>query len=206
MGTVKKQKRARKGALKNRYCAGAKLSEHKFLRLLHGYAQGLTINELERTTHVSSKTIRATYRALRAHLPNVIKMHPDRFSGVGLLLNYHGAPALIHALRHSPLLRRYRRRHAPRLKCPDEELEYIHEIAARLMCALDLRDTGLREDETAVRDVVLSLVETIPRLSPRAPLQKLAELVPGAKPFAHPELRFYEDYRRHLLKQPLGTR
>lgn len=206
MGEFEKPKRAARIALKNRYYAGAKLSEHKFLRLLHGFAQSTPIDVLEPSTHVSGKTIRATYGALRAHLPIAISVHPERFSGAGLVLASYETPALFHAARYSPVFRRHRRRHALRLKCPDEELEHIHETAVRLLCALDLREVGLHEDENAAREIVLRLAEAIPRLHPREPMQKLAEFIPGAKPFAHPELRLYEDYRRYLLKNPLGAR
>lgn len=200
-----KTKKARNSAPRNRYYVGAKLSEHKFLRLLRGFAEGKPINVLEPSTHVSDKTIRATYGALRAHLPIAISKHPESFSGAGLVLIHPEAPALFHAARHSPIFRRHRRHHAPRLKCPDEEMEHIHETAVRLLCALDLREVGLHKDEHAVRDILLRLADTVPRLSPREPLQKLAAFIPGAKPFAHPELKFYEDYRRCLLKNPLGT-
>lgn len=112
---------------------------------------------------------------------------------------------LIHAVRISRVFRRHMRLHAPRLTCPDEELAHIHEIVVRLICALDLREFGLHDDETAAREIVLRLAEAIPRLNPREPLHKLAEFIPGAKPFAHDGLRLYEDYRRYLLKNPLGA-
>lgn len=206
IGEFEKPKRAARIALKNRYYAGAKLSEHKFLRLLHGYAQSTPINVLEPSTHVSGKTIRATYGALRARLPIAISTHPERFSGAGLVLAHHEAPGLFHAARHSPVFRRHRHHHAPRLKCPDEELKHINETIVRLLCALDLREFGLHENENTAREIVLRLTEAIPRLNPRASLQKLADFIPGAKPYVHAELRIYEDYRRCLLKNPLKYR
>lgn len=75
----------------------------------------------------------------------------------------------------------------------------------RLLCTLDLREVGLLEDENAAREIVLRLAEAIPHHHPREPLQKLADFIPGAKRFAHPELRLYEDYRRYLLKNLLGA-
>jgi len=200
----KKQKSAGASPRRNRYYAGAKLSEHKFLRLLHGYAHGTPLQALEPTTHVSGKTIRATYANLRAHLPIAISAQPERFSGAGAVLSHHETPALFHAARRSPVFRRHRRHHAPRLKCPDEELEHIHEITVRLLCALDLRSVGLHEDESIAGEIVLRLADAVPQLHPREPLHKLADFIPGAKPFAHAEQRLYEDYRRYLLKNPLG--
>lgn len=205
MGTVKKQKRARKGALKNRYYAGAKLSEHKFLRILLGFSEGLSIATLERTTRVSGKTIRTTYRALRQRLPQAAEMEPDRFGGAGRLLSHNALSTLLHAVRRSRYYLHHRRRQAPRLTCPDEALEHVNEIAVRLMCALDLRETGLHEDEKAVREIILRLADAAPRLNRRESLHKLAQFLPGAKPFAYHEFRFYEDYRQCLLKNPLGT-
>lgn len=204
MARAKNQKAARVRAPKNRYCAGAKLSEHKFLRVLHGYAHGLPLQAMESRTHVSGKTIRVTYANLRAHLPVAITAHPERFSGAGTLLAHHEAPALFHAARRSPMFRRHRRHHAPRMKCPDEELEHVHEAVVRLLCALDLRELGVDQDDDAARQIVLKLAEALPRVHPREPLQKLAAFIPGAKAHAHPELRLYEDYRRYLLKKPLG--
>jgi hypothetical protein len=198
LGTVKKQKRARKEALKNRYFAGAKLSEHKFLRLLRGYAEGLTIQELAKTTHVSGKTIRATYRALRERLAEAAYAHPERFGGAANLLLHESANHLIHAVQRSPAFRRYRRHHAPRLSCPVEEQALATEKLVRLVYTLDLR--GLDVDET----VIEALANGITQLRPRDPLQKLAEFIPAAKPHAHPTMRLYEDYRRYLLKNPLG--
>jgi len=202
LGFVEKQKNGRTCAPRNRYVAGAKLSEHKFLRLLHGYAHGVPLQAMESRTHVSGKTIRATYANLRAHLPIAIAAHPGKFSGAGVLLAHHEAPALLFAARGSRVFRRHRRQHAPRLKCPDEELEHVLEAVVRLLCALDLREVGAHEDEVA-REVILRLAEVLPRLHPREPLQNLADHLPGAKPHAHPELRLYEDYRRYLLKNPL---
>jgi hypothetical protein len=69
----------------------------------------------------------------------------------------------------------------------------------RIFCALDLR--GVDVDER----VLAQIAEAFTVLRPGEPLQKLAEYVPGARPYAHPELRLYEDYRRHLLKHPLRT-
>lgn len=200
MPPIKKQKTERKHAPKNRYYAGAKLSEHKFLRLLHGFAEGVPLQELKPTTHVSGKTIRATYRALRRHLPNAAQAHPERFGGAAQILKHGEATHLIQSVRKSPKFRRYSKRHAPRLSCSLEEQALATEKLVRLVCALDLRNVDI---DDAVID---GLAGGIAQLSPRAPLERLAEFIPGAKPHAHPTLRLYEDYRRYLLKNPLGRR
>lgn len=200
MGPERKQKRARKEALKNRYFAGAKLSEHKFLRILRGYAEGMTIAELAPTTQTSAKTIRTIYRALRERLTLAILAEPDRFGGAGKLHAIHCANNLLESVRRSPHYRRHRKRHAPRLSCPIESRHLLIEVMVRLLCALDLRCVDIDDD------VIEVWAEAITRLRARKPLQGLAVLIPGAKPHAHSALRLYEDYRRYLLQNPLGTR
>lgn len=197
-----KQKTGRKSTPRNRYYAGAKLSEHKFLRLLHGYAEGLPITALEPTTHVTAKTIRATYRVLRAHLPTATQRERARFSHAGVYL-FEGegiAPEgrrIITSIERTRRFARYVKRHAPRLSSREEEHLFLLEKAVRLFCALDLRGVEVNER------LLTQIAEAFTALHPRDPLQKLADFIPGAKPHAHPELRFFEDYRRYLLKNPL---
>ncbi|MCC7253066.1 hypothetical protein [Hyphomicrobium sp.] len=203
MGRIEKQKTCARTEPRNRYVAGAKLSEHKFLRILRGYAHALPIAALEPTTHVTAKTIRATYGTLRGKLADAAIAHPERFGQAGRILMHEDIPALHHALLCSRRFKRHRQRHAPRLSCPVEERHFVTEKIVRLLCALDLRDVALREHDDAVTDLIAHLSEAIPRLHPRAPKQDLATFIPGAKPFAHSELRLYEDYRRYLLRNPL---
>ncbi|MTD94362.1 hypothetical protein GIW81_08445 [Hyphomicrobium sp. xq] len=200
-----KQKSAAASPRRNRYCAGAKLSEHKFLRILHGYAEGLPVKTLEPRTHVTAKTIRSTYGTLRAHLPVATRRERARFSHAGVYL-FEGeriAPegrCILASIERTRRFGRYIKRHAPRLSsCEDEHL-FLLEKAVRIFCALDLRGVDLDER------LLAQIGEAFTALHPRDPLQKLADFIPGAKPHAHPELRLYEDYRRYLLKNPLrGT-
>lgn len=196
MGTVRKQKRARKSALKNRYCAGAKLSEHKFLRILRGFAEGMTLSALEPMTHTSGKTIRATYRALRERLVEVIHAQPLMFGAAGTYLAHPDAPALLTAIRSSAVFRRYRKLHAPRMKDAREEQLFVLEFAVRLFSALDLRKVSL-----GLEDMLGSLAQGIRALKPRDPLENLANGIPGARPHGHPQLQLYEGIRRHLLER-----
>lgn len=203
MGWVEKQKLRRAHAPRNRYVLGAKLSEHKFLRVLDGYASGTPIRALEPTTHVSGKTIRAAYGALRANLPTAARCECARFSNAGIYL-FEGegiAPEgrrIIASIERTRRFGRYIKRHAPRLSSSEDEHLFLLEKAVRIFCALDLR--GLDVDD----HLLAQIAEAFTALRPGEPLQKLAEFIPGAKPHAHPELRFYEDYRRYLLKNPLG--
>jgi hypothetical protein len=198
VGTVKKQKRARKCALKNRYCAGAKLSEHKFLRILRGFAEGMTLSALEPMTHTSEKTIRATYRALRERLAEALHGQPLIFGGASAYLAHPDSAVLLSAIRSSPAFRRYRKLHAPRMKDAREEQLFVLESAVRVFCALDLRVVTIGPDH-----VLAELAKAMRTLKPRDPLQKLADFIPGARPHAHPGARLYEDLRRHLLRTPL---
>jgi hypothetical protein len=199
VGTVKKQKRARKRALKNRYCAGAKLSEHKFLRILRGFAEGMTLSALEPMTHVSGKSIRATYQALRERLADAVHEQPLMFGGAGTYLAHPDAKVLLTAIRSSAAFRRYRKLHAPRMKDESEVQLLVLEFAVRLFCALDLRNLNAE-----LEAVLQCLSVGIGALQSRDPLHKLANFICGARPHAHPGARLYEDFRRYLLRTRLG--
>lgn len=204
LGLVEKQKIGRTYAPRNRYVAGAKLSEHKFLRLLHGFAQSTPIKVLEPTTHVSGKTIRSTYGTLRAHLPIATQRECARFSHAGVCLfeDQEITPEgrrILSSIERTRRFSRYIKRHAPRLSSGDDERAFLLEKAVRIFCALDLRSV-----EVDGR-LLAQIAEAFTALRPGEPLQKLADFIPGAKPHAHPELRLYEDYRRSLLRNPLGT-
>lgn len=205
LGFVEKQKNGRRCAPRNRYVAGAKLSEHKFLRLLHGFAQSTAIKALEPTTHTSGKTIRATYGTLRGGLVCAALARPEHFGQAGLILAHENASALLHAVRHCRRFKRHSQHHAPRLACPVQEDQFVKEKIVRLICALDLRSLPLQEDKDAVAELIDHMAWAVPQLHPRAPRQSLADLVPGAQAFAHDNMRLYEDYRRYLLKTPLGA-
>jgi hypothetical protein len=202
LGLVEKQKRRRRNAPRNRYVAGAKLSEHKFLRLLHGFAQGTPIKALEPTTHVSGKTIRSTYGSLRGGLACAAIVRPEQFGQSGRVFSHESAPRLFRAVLKSRRFKRLTHYYAPRLDCPVQEDQFVKEKIVRLLCALDLRDLPLHDD-AAVAALIETLCEAIPRLHPREPRQRLADFIPDARPHAHPEMRLFEDYRRYLLKSPL---
>lgn len=203
LGFVEKQKRRRRYAPRNRYVAAAKLSEHKFLRLLHGFAESTPIKRLEPTTHVSVKTIRATYGTLRAHLPIATQRDRARFSQAGVYLfedreiTSEGR-CILTSIERTRRFTRYIKRHAPRLSSADQELAFLTEKAVRIFCALDLR--GVNVDGR----LLAQIAEAFTALRPGEPLHRLSDFIPGTKPHAHPELRLYEDYRRYLLKNPLG--
>ena len=143
------KKKSRRGATaKNRYAAGAKLSEHKFLRILEGYAEGLPIQALEPTIHVSGKTIRGTYRTLRTHLPLAVQRERARFAGAGDVLFSGGGLSpegnrLLSGIARTRRFARYVHRHAPRINSAEEERLLLVEKAVRVMCAVDLR--GIEE-------------------------------------------------------------
>lgn len=195
----KKEKRGSNSALKNRYYTGTKLSEHKFLRLLHGFAEGVPISALEPTTHVSGKTIRTTYCTLRERLAEAVFVEPEKFGAAGLLLAQDSETQLLLAVTKSDVMKRHCKRHAPRLSCPIAEQALTTEMFVRLVCAVDLR--GIEIDEGLIK----ALTDGIAQLRPRDPVQRLADFIPGAKPHAHRAFRLFKDYRRYLLKNPLGT-
>lgn len=175
------------------------------MRLLHGFSAGTTLKALEPKTHTSGKTIRATYGTLRGGLACAAVARPERFGQAGRILGHENASALLHAVRHCRRFKRHRQHHAPRLACPVQEDQFVMEKIVRLLCALDLRALPLQENDDAVAELIDHLARAVPQLHPRAPRQSLAALIPGAQPFAHDAMRLYEDYRRYLLKNPLGT-
>ncbi|MDH4980952.1 hypothetical protein [Hyphomicrobium sp. D-2] len=205
MRGLKKQKTRRASAPRNRYVARAKLSEHKFLRLLHGYAEGIPIQKLEPRTHVSGKTIRSTYRTLRAHLPLAAQRDHARFANAGAYL-FQGesiAPEgrkVIACIEKTRRFSHYIKRHAPRLSSCEEEHLLLLEKAVQIFCALDLRDVDVDAR------LLAQITEAFSALRPSEPLHKLADLVPGARPYGHPETRLYEDYRRYLMNNSLGKK
>lgn len=144
------------------------------------------------------------YRALRSNLVDAARFDPDRFGGAGHVLCHEASHQLLQSVRQSAHFRRHRRHHAPRLSCPDEEHRLVTETTVRLFCALDLRAFSLHEDETAQKEILMRLAEAVPRLKFRDPLHRLADIIPDARPHAHPSRRLYEDYRRYLLKNPMG--
>lgn len=96
------------------------------------------------------------------------------------------------------LSRRFTRfkRHAPRLSsCEDEHL-FLLEKAVRIFCTLDLRGVDINER------LLAQIVETFTALRPGDSLQNLADFIPGAKPHAHPELRFFGRLQAISLKNP----
>lgn len=180
------------------------MSEHKFLRLLHGFAQSTPIKMLEPTTHVSGKTIRSTYGTLRAHLPIATQRERARFSHAGVYLFEDEAVTsegrcILASIERTRRFSRYIKRHAPRLNSCEDEQHFLMEKAIRIFCALDLRAV---EVDTRL---LLQIAEAFTTLRPGEPLQKLAQFIPGVKAHAHPELRLLEDYRRYLLKNPLNS-
>lgn len=204
MESEKKQKTGRTNAPRNRYYAGAKLSEHKFLRLLHGFAADVPIQVLEPTTHVSGKTIRATYGTLRSNLPRAVQRDHTRFAGSGIHLFESGAVTreartVFLGIEKTRRFSRYIKRHAPRLTSSEDEQLFLLEKAVRIFCALDLRAAEVDHRLWA------QIVEAFGQLRVNEPLQNLAAFIPDARPHAHPALRLYEDYRRYLLRNPLGV-
>lgn len=202
MRGAEKQKTRRRTAPRNRYCSGAKLSEHKFLRILQGYAHGLPIKTLEPTTHVTGQTIRTTYRTLRKHLPIAAQRDRARFANAGAYLFEEEeitpeGRRIIAAIERTRRFNRYIKRHAPRLSSGEDEHLFVLEKAVRIFCALDLRSVDVDGR------LLTQIAEAFTALRPAEPLQRLADFIPGARPHVHPEMRLYEDYRRYLLKSPL---
>lgn len=203
-----KNKKQRALSLRNRYAYGAKMSEHKFLKVLRGYADSRTIGELAPHTRVSAKTIRATYTALRARLPLAAQLHPDAFGQAGQLLwsggqLREGNGSFLQTLEESRLYKRHRQRHTPRLERAELEQLLLLETAIRFLCALDLRASLHHHGDREA--ILMALGDAVPTLKGKDWRYQLCAGIPGARPHGHPHKRLFDDYRRALLRCPLGS-
>lgn len=111
---------------------------------------------------------------------NTVRLHrnPQRF---------------LQGLKASRLYRAYKRRHAPRIAA-EAEPGLLFELAVRLLCAF--------EDRGKSPDLLERILESLPRARS---IKAVVDMVPGARPHRYPELRFYEDFRRYLLKHPVNA-
>jgi hypothetical protein len=127
-----------------------------------------------------------------------------RFAGAGLHLFDSGSLSpqgrrILTDIERSRRFARFIKRHAPRLRS-EEGLQLLRlEKAVRILCALDL--SGIEADQL----LLARIGEAFMHLRPGEPLQNLAAHIPKARPHHHPALRLYEDYRRYLLRNPLGA-
>ncbi|GFO80794.1 MAG: hypothetical protein A49_04210 [Methyloceanibacter sp.] len=214
-------------APKNRYCIGAKLSEHKFLRLLRGLADDIAVQALEPRTHISGKTIRTTYRSLRAELTNAVRAEPERFGGTGTFLFADGSltesgRAILRRVYRSREFRLYRKRHAPRLRDEFDERNLLVNKTVRMFCAVALPHSGPEIDASKVMST-LQLLEAIDFDLPllrrfvegRLPVDQpggdaagysnaFLDAAKDVQRHHYPEHRLFEDFRRYLLKNPMG--
>lgn len=141
---------------------------------------------------------------LRTHLPFAAHQDRGRFAGAGTyLFESDGITpegrCIFASIERTRRFGRYIKRHAPRLSSSEDERLFLLEKAIRIFCVLDLR--GAEVDAR----LLAQIAEAFTALRPGEPLQKLADFIPDAKPHAHPGLRFYEDYRRYLLRYPLKS-
>lgn len=196
-----------KTGLKNRYYVGSKISEHKFLRILRGFADDIPIEALEATTHLTGQTIRTSYRLLRAELVWHVKKYPDELGSVGKLVfdgldfRPQGREFLLDLYR-SPYFLQHRRRHGQRLHCELQKEHFLLEAAVRLFCTVDLRTLDL-EDELTKNLVLLQLSNALHSISTWREMKEIHTHIAGARSHYHPLDRFFEEYRRSLLKHPL---
>lgn len=126
----------------------AKLSEYRFLKILHGFAMNQTAKELAPEIRISEKTIRAIYRQLRDRLPEAIMMNPQGFGGAG----YHLLPdrrlgvkgkRFLATIARSGIYARHAERHAPRLSDMRGMGDLLFEVAVRMLCNTSLRQGAM---------------------------------------------------------------
>lgn len=132
-----------------------------------------------------------------------VATEPALFAGVGHITNGTNGQRLLEAVRGCAYFRRHRKRVAPRMRGEENERMLATELLVRMLYAIDLRGIHLAEAEKQAL-VVDGFINGLATLRPRDPMQRLADIIPGARPHAHPESRLYDEYRRYLLKLHLG--
>lgn len=138
--------RPRKPTAGNRYHRRAKTSEYTTLKILKGFAEERTVQNVASGMHISEKTLRNIYMRLRHKIMRATLLHPLSFGGAGLFL-YRGGGlsrsgcAILASVRESRLYRRHMRIHAPRLADPSDEKHHLFEVTARIFCHIAMTKT-----------------------------------------------------------------
>ncbi len=161
--------KARPQRRKNRYHRGAKLSEHRFLRVLRGFADDQTARETSDATGISEKTIQNLFDRVRERLMRAVLIHPVRFGGAGYFLfddrkiSRRGS-ILFDVVSGSFLFKRTLMRHAPRVGAtgaPKAAFSFLLlETVVRIFCTLShpKDNEGLYSDEIQEAYANLQLV------------------------------------------------
>jgi len=143
---------------------GAKLSEYKFLKILRGFAEDKTVQELAGEVRVSEKTVRATYKNLRLKLLEAALTHPHAFGGAGFYLFRGGslgdrARRFVEGVAESELYAEHLRRHAPRIRSKKEARALLFEVVIRLFCNLSMREGTLTDYPPDVMNALIQVRE-----------------------------------------------
>ncbi|EKE68466.1 hypothetical protein P24_17588 [Oceanibaculum indicum P24] len=132
---------------RNRYHRRAKLSEYRFLKLLRGFAEGLTIDEAAEATRVSVRTVRDLYIRFREALLRAAMTEPFAFGAVGYFvfendqISSRGS-AIFDAVAGSDRMRRVINQHGARVGISTGAgagfSHLLFETTARMFCELSI--------------------------------------------------------------------
>ncbi|GKY89303.1 hypothetical protein [Sinisalibacter aestuarii] len=209
----------------------AKLSEYRFLKILRGFAEDKTAQELAREIAISEKTIRASYRELREKLIEAALAEPQAFGRAGYYLTLRQnrgteVRQFLHGIAKSEMFTSHVKRHAPRLSTSDDAQRLIFEVAIRTFCSVAIRDGAvvdyppeMKRALTVLRTVEISIdsegtsnrrgeaAEGFPALEAelrrQTDAERLISLRTQSSLHHYPRNVLYDDLRRYLLRVPL---
>lgn len=139
--TFNQEKARSRSRPKNRYVRNAKLSEYRFLRILHSFAYGLSPKDAAIETGISEKTVRATYASLRQKVMEAAKTAKPIF-GLGSRYLYEDGKLtekgaiFLEAVSCSRVFESYIDDHAPRLRDEAERESYVFDLGMRILTGL----------------------------------------------------------------------
>ncbi|MBO6559445.1 MAG: hypothetical protein JJ959_02865 [Nisaea sp.] len=133
---------------RNRYHRRAKLSEHRFLRVLRCFCDEKTVEDTAEETRITPRTIRDLYGRFREALLRAALEEPFAFGWTGYFLfeKQELSPrgnAIMDAIAGSEMMRKALNHHGIRAgitgEKPDPRFSYfLFEVAARVFCALSM--------------------------------------------------------------------
>ena len=143
---------------RNRYMRSSKLSEYKFLRVLRGFADELTIKELSEETRISERSIRSLFGRLRRAVLEAAMAEPKSFGWAGYFLFDGDAFSerghhMIDVVSGSDVFRRFLNHHEFRLGLTTDEVDdnfayILAEATIRIFCMLSMN----KDNETLYSD------------------------------------------------------
>lgn len=207
----------------NRYMMNAKLSEHRFLRVLRTFIDWRTPSEAAKLTGISERTIRSLFNKFRQAIVDISLADHNKFGGLGLII-YQGSELsargklLLGGIQMEESYYDYLLNYGAR---PDDNhacMLLLWERAARLFCLKGSPNMAalIEEDDTLPTDVRSERLEAwlvrngfpsqqVAEASPLSrDIEQMEHILGLSKVHRRPDLVMFHDIRRSLLKRPLN--